>query len=150
MTFGSNPSIGEDSLMSRASPCGSPSTMSMRTTSASPFSTTRIAVVWPTNPLPTMVTRMSSLKLLDDRVGDLRRADGGRVVAARLHVIGHRLPFGDHGRDGGLQPVRGLRLPQMSEHQDPGEHHGHRVGLVHALVLRCTPMRGLEDGRLLP
>src|SRR5438093_3673837 len=150
MTFGSNSSIGEDSLISRASPCGSPSTMSMRTTSASPFSTTRIAVVWPTNPLPTMVTRMSGLKLCDDRVGDLRRADGGWVVAARLHVVGHRLPFGDHGRDRGLQPVRCLRLPQTSVHQDAGEHHGHGVRLVHPLVLQCAPVRALEHGRLLP
>ncbi len=32
--------------------------MSMRTTSASPFWTTRMAVVAPTNPLPTTVTRI--------------------------------------------------------------------------------------------
>src|SRR5438876_550452 len=57
--FGPNPSTGADSHMSRASPCGSPSMMSIRTTSsASPFCTTRIAVVAPTNPLPTTVTRI--------------------------------------------------------------------------------------------
>src|SRR2546422_8367624 len=56
--FGWNPSMGLDSFMSRDTPCGRPSTMSMRTTSARPFWTTRIAVVAPTNPLPTIVTRM--------------------------------------------------------------------------------------------
>src|SRR6185436_9163866 len=55
---GSNPTTGEASFMSSAMPCGRPSTMSIRTTSASPRSTIRIAVVCPTNPLPTTVTRM--------------------------------------------------------------------------------------------
>src|ERR671934_2173659 len=54
---GSNPSTGDDSRMSRAIPSGRSSMMSMRTTSARPFWTTRIAVVAPTNPLPTTVTR---------------------------------------------------------------------------------------------
>src|SRR5919109_351672 len=45
--------------MSRASPWGRPSMMSMLTTSARPFWTTRMAVVAPTNPLPTTVTRIS-------------------------------------------------------------------------------------------
>src|SRR5438105_11256288 len=57
--FGSNPSIGADSHMSSARPCGRPSMMSIRTTSsASPFWTIRMAAVAPTNPLPTTVTLM--------------------------------------------------------------------------------------------
>ena len=58
--FGSKPSTGADSRMSRAIPWGSPSMMSMVTTSsARPFCTTRMAVVAPTNPEPTTVTRIA-------------------------------------------------------------------------------------------
>ena len=34
----------------------------------------------------------------DDRVCDLARPDGGRVVAGRLHVVGHARPLADHAR----------------------------------------------------
>src|SRR3954468_2633104 len=73
--FGSNPSKGADSLMSSARPWGRPSTMAISTTSsARPFCTTRMAVVAPTNPLPTMVTFMCVL--LDVRPVPERRSTG--------------------------------------------------------------------------
>src|SRR5712691_12329054 len=83
---GSKPSTGEDSLMSRAMPWGSPSTMSMRTTSARPFCTTRMAVVAPTNPLPTTVTRMAwSPRRASGDVPRLRPERAHDPVAALHH-----------------------------------------------------------------
>src|SRR5712692_1157585 len=62
--------IGPDSIMSSALPAGTPSKMSVKTTSASSRSTMRCAVVDPTNPPPTTVTffllmpRLVSWKIL--------------------------------------------------------------------------------------
>src|SRR5205085_11109647 len=115
--FGSKRSTGDDSLMSSASPCGRPSTMSISTTSASPRWTIRIAAVCPTNPLPTTVTRIGSglLELLDHGVGDVGGADGRRIAARRLHVVRERLPFGDHRGDRSLHAVRCLLLLQVPD-----------------------------------
>ena len=76
------PTTGDDCRRSSASPCGRPSTMSIRTTSARPRSTTRIAVVCPTNPLPTTVTRM------EGRLGSGATilASAGRLLAAAREV----------------------------------------------------------------
>ena len=38
----------------------------------------------------------ASLQPGDDRVGHLRGADRGRIVAVRLHIVGDILAFGDH------------------------------------------------------
>src|SRR5439155_15596686 len=66
---GWNPSIGADSRMSSASPCGRPSTMSISTTSsASPFWTIRMAAVAPTNPLPTTVTLMEPPRVDEEAI----------------------------------------------------------------------------------
>src|SRR3954451_20176942 len=121
--FGSKRSTGDDSLMSSARPCGRPSTMSIKTTSARPRWTILIAAVCPTNPLPTTVTRMdaattpSAVELLDHGVRDIGGADGRRIVSRRLHVVRERLPRGDHGGDRGLEAVGGLLLLQVTEHQ---------------------------------
>src|SRR6266498_387887 len=159
-----NPSIGRDWFMSSASPCGSPSTMSVITTSsASPFSAMRWTVVEPYLPAPTTVTFMlvDSLPLRcgglpvagrsgalahrgDDRVGDVAGADGGGVVAVRLHVVGDAAALGDDLGEPPLQPVGGLALAEVAEHQHAGEHHRHRVDLVLALVLWGRSVRGLE------
>src|SRR5881397_629787 len=127
--LGSNPSIGEDSFMSRATPWGSPSTMSTSTTSARPFWTTRMAVVAPTNPLPTMVTRMSaSLPLLGGqglrqsgiqvarRVAELAPGLGVGCVERGPHVLQH-LPHvrgeagqsADHRAEGHPELQRAIR-----------------------------------------
>src|SRR5919202_2119036 len=108
-------------LMSSALPCGRPSLMSVRTTSTWSRSASTCAHVAPTLPAPTTVTFRRSLtstsQLLDDRVGDLARPDGGRVVARRLHVVGDALALADHVRDRALEPFGGLALLEGPQHQ---------------------------------
>src|SRR5919198_3045571 len=89
--WGSNPSTGADSLMSRAMPWGRPSMMSIRTTSAKPLWTTRMAVVAPTNPLPTTVTRMARpLRDLLPAVAGPGPDGPHHAVAALHHDPAHR------------------------------------------------------------
>ena len=76
------------------------------------------------------------------------RPDRSRVVAGRLHVVGDALALGDHGGDGGFEPLRRVGLAEVVEHQLPGEDHRGRVDLVLALVLRRRAVRRLEDGRV--
>src|SRR5437016_1068658 len=94
--------------MSSASPCGRPSTMSIRTTSsASPACATRMAAVAPTNPLPTMVTRT-------------RRLPTHKVEEAILRGE-HALPRGPKGPARGELEAGGDRGrgpdPCLLEHQ---------------------------------
>src|SRR5574338_1194969 len=58
------PTTGAASARSSPLPCGSPSTMSTRTTSARPASAIRWAVVAPTLPAPTTVTLLRAIALL--------------------------------------------------------------------------------------
>src|SRR5579864_9244357 len=58
--------MGVDSYRSRALPAGTPSRISVITTSPSPESTMRCAVVEPTNPPPTTVTFFRIYKLLGE------------------------------------------------------------------------------------
>src|SRR5580704_16733095 len=70
--------IGVDSSRSKALPAGTPSRISVITTSARPRSTTRCAVVEPTNPPPTTVTFFripSSFVKLTIRSGSSSRAN---------------------------------------------------------------------------
>src|SRR5512134_2451838 len=117
--LGSKPTTGADCFMSSARAWGSPSMMSIRTTSASPRSRRRMAVLCPTNPLPTTVTRiddapgdrLAALILAiarpgeprDHGVGDLVGGRRRGVVARGPQVVGDRAPVGDHGRDGRLE-----------------------------------------------
>src|SRR5881397_3624535 len=134
--FGSNPSTGDDSFMSSARPWGSPSMMSISTTSsARPFCTTRMAVVAPTNPLPTMVTFIvviSSWSVYRWRSGSRR----GLVVAG---LRAHRplelvAPLDERARDRAGHAlrvevaIRGLDnrlLDEVPRVHPPGERHGH-------------------------
>src|SRR2546430_4771438 len=93
----------------------------------------RIAVVPPTLPAPTTVTFLraatSVLPALEpphDLVGDLRGADRGRVVRARLHVVRDVFALGDDVGQGALQPIAGLGLVHVAQHHRPAEHHRHR------------------------
>src|SRR6266536_4359423 len=105
MMIGSKPSIGADSLMSRASPWGRPSMMSIITTSsARPFCTIRIAAVAPTNPLPTTVTRNS---IASNARGNAQEESYG-FSADRLTNCGLR--------GGGDRAVDGAQ-PGLLEHQ---------------------------------
>src|SRR5512134_1618808 len=129
--FGSKPTTGADCLMSSARACGSPSTMSMRTTSARPRSRRRMAVLCPTNPLPTTVTRiedapgdrLAALILAsaqageprDHGVGDLLGPGRGGVVPRRPQVVRDRATLRDHGRDGLLEAIARLGLAEVTE-----------------------------------
>src|ERR671919_580109 len=81
--------------------------MSVITTSSTRRrSAMRRAVFEPTLPAPTTVTLLTGLlspasQLRDHRVGDLRRAHGGEVVAVGFHVVGHVLALGDDRRQRG-------------------------------------------------
>src|ERR1700674_4533498 len=98
-TRASEPIIGVDSSRSSALPAGTPSRISVSTTSAKPRSMMRCAVVEPTNPPPTTVTflRMQS-SLLEVRFPQWRPSGirkGSRVLRygelggsdAGLHVL---------------------------------------------------------------
>ncbi len=85
----------------------------------------------------------------DDRVCVFGRADGGRVVARRLEVVGHALAVGDDGRDRRFEALRCVALAEVLEHELAGEDHRRRIHLVLALVLRGRAVRRLEDGRVL-
>ena len=96
----SKPSIGPGLGMSRPLPCGTPSTMSTRTTSASSLSAMRCAAVAPTLPAPTTVTFDSwnsgmktrwTLHVGDDGVGELRGLQLGRSFHQTRQVVGHLL-----------------------------------------------------------
>src|SRR5437899_273494 len=106
---GSNPSTGADSFMSRAMPCGRPSMMSISTTSARPFCTTRIAVVAPTNPLPTTVTLMSRLLRLERVAGS--PGPRGAVASLGAQSPQHPVPpLDDEPPDGAGRRAR-LEVP---------------------------------------
>src|ERR671935_313043 len=79
--------MGADSFMSRVIPWGRPSMMSIRTTSARPFWTTRMAVVAPTKPLPTTVARTAGSASAVAGAGSDRAHD---PVAALDHDPAHR------------------------------------------------------------
>src|SRR6266540_7322716 len=133
--------------MSSALPWGRFSMMSTRTTSEWSRRATSCATVAPTAPAPMTVTllRNGRAQLLDDRVGHLARPDGGGIVSGRLHVLGDALSLGDDLGDGSLEAVGRLHLVEVTEHEDAGEHHRHRVRLVLACVLGRRAMCGLED-----
>src|SRR5205814_4699141 len=73
---------------------------------------------------------MDRRQLSDHRVGELARADRGGVVAVRLQVVGHVLADRDDRGDRALEPVAGLALADVPQHERAGEHEGHRVHLV--------------------
>src|SRR4051794_37747252 len=136
--FGSNPSTGADSFMSSARPWGRPSMMSISTTSsARPFCTTRMAVVAPTKPLPTMVTFMARSSSSDEcSIRAARSGSGARRRAVALLRAERPLELvpalherpSDRAREAvGLQvPVgrldRGL-VDQVARVHVPGERH---------------------------
>src|SRR2546430_11524401 len=124
--------------MSSDSPWGSPSTMSIRTTSsASPFWTTRIAVVAPTNPLPTIVTRMpKSSRPGDGQEAILRRNRRGRSGAATSRGGGLRRDQDARYRDLGLLEHEGEVVRRRGD--------GHRVHHGHGLVLDQLEERLVE------
>src|SRR2546429_4627537 len=66
-------------------------------------------------------------ELLHQRVGHLARADGGGVVAVRLHVVGERPALADDLRDRALERVGGRRLLHVAEHEDARENERPRV-----------------------
>src|SRR3990172_3100776 len=127
-----------------------PTTVTLRRISDLPFG----CLVWatgawtgggPASNLQPPTSRSSHrLQLFDDGVRDLRGAHGRRVVRRGLHVVGHPLPLGDDGGQGGLQAVAGLHLADVAEHHHAGEHHRHRVHLVHAGVLGGAAVDRLE------
>src|SRR5919197_2043224 len=116
---GSNPSIGADWRMSRACPWGSPSMMSMLTTSASPFWTTRIAGVAPTNPLPTTVTRISQAYCVGggSRPTETSQAPGSKSFAEQRAnpVLRQRRGLGcvHEFNEGAYEQLRLLNLREM-------------------------------------
>src|SRR3954453_5835143 len=81
----SYPSTGAASFRSRARPCGLPSMMSIRTPSPRPFSSRRIAAVWPTNPLPTTVIFMATRSPCVRESSGYRRHQIAGVRDRRLH-----------------------------------------------------------------
>src|SRR4051794_6355652 len=101
--------------MSSALPWGSPSLMSTSTTSAWSRAASTCAHVAPTFPAPTTVIfrrplilrslcGRGGLELFDQRVRDLARAHGGRVVARALHVVRDALALADQLGDRTLEP----------------------------------------------
>ena len=89
-----------------------------------------------------------SSEFVDDRVGDLARPNGRRVVSRGLHVVREALTLGDHGGDCGLEPRCCAGLVEMIEHELAGQDHRDRVDLVLAPVLRRRAVGRLEDGRI--
>ncbi len=73
--------------------------------------------------------------------------DRGRVPAG-LEVVGDGSSFPNRLRDGSLQAVGRINLPEVAEHHYSREHHGHRIDLVLAGVLGSAPVGGLKDGDL--
>src|SRR3990172_5011891 len=158
--------IGPASSRSRALPCGSPSTISTRTTSASSFSTVYWATEAPTLPAPTTVTfgrifpsRGSGFTVHSSLVPGLRSAHvfddgicklGALQLGGTLHqpskIIGHALLL-----DGLLEPMVdavGRRLPaQVLEHHGPGEDDRAGVHLVLARVFRGGAVGRLKERR---
>src|SRR5690242_17047064 len=92
------------------------------------------------------LTTGDSIESVDNSVGELRRADSGWVVGARLQVVGHALALGDHARYRALQAVRRLALAQVPQHHHAGQHRGGWVDLVLTGVLRGAAVDRLEDG----
>ena len=58
------------------------------------------------------------------------------------------LPFGDHAADGRLDPVRGVGVAEVAEHQRARQDQRRRIGLVQARVLGRGAVDRLEDRRL--
>src|SRR6188472_3431962 len=73
---------GAASARSRPLPCGNPSTMSTRTTSARPASAMRWAVVAPTFPAPITVTLLRAMRC--DSLARCGRWDGWAAILRRL------------------------------------------------------------------
>src|SRR5437762_7394464 len=87
---------------------------------------------------------MDRRQLADHRVRELARADRRGVIAVRLQVVGHVLADRDDRGDRALEPVAGLPLADVSQHERPGQHERHRVHLVLAGVLRRGAVDRLE------
>src|SRR4029077_10453274 len=87
---------------------------------------------------------MDRRHLLDHRVRELLRADRGRVVAVRLEVVRDVLADRDHRGDRALEPITGVALADVLQHERAREHEGHRVHLVLAGVLRRRSVDRLE------
>src|SRR4029077_13031865 len=81
---------------------------------------------------------------LDHRTRELLRADRGRVVAVGLEVVRDVLADRDHRGDRALEPIAGVALTDVPQHERAREHEGHRVHLVLAGVLRRRSVDRLE------
>src|SRR5690348_2098748 len=97
--------IGVDSSKSRAFPAGTPSRISVMTTSASPRSTIRCAVVEPTNPPPTTVTFLRMYKYLLYEFDDDRKIFQGPQSSSRPRAL--RITMASRP-DNALHACRGL------------------------------------------
>src|SRR5213080_2092775 len=104
-------SMGMDSSRSRPLPCGTPSMMSIRTTSANSFEAIQCAAVAPTFPEPTIVTFLRMVSFLhraqsrsahvfDDVIRELARRDFGCALHQPLEIVCNFLL-----QDGALHPM---------------------------------------------
>src|SRR5690606_17509614 len=131
--------------MSSARPLAFWSAMSIRTTSASSFTAIARATVAPTFPAPptTVTLRFMRLPLLqagcpsqvlDDRVGELRRAQLRRALHQACQVVRDPLLLDGPAERGGDQ-VRSLLPAEVLEHHHARQDDGRRVDDVLAGVL---------------
>src|SRR5215212_6513103 len=120
-------------MRSRARPCGFPSMMSINTTSPRPFSSRRIAAVWPTKPLPTTVVFMTerSYRVGCDQATEPLRAPSDSSAVSEL---------GDHGVGDAEGAGGGPVIPHGARQDQP-----ERVGSVGAGKIVRGPVRRLED-----
>src|SRR5882724_5002264 len=137
-------SMGIDSSRSNPLPCGTPSTMSTRTISASSFEAIQWAAVAPTFPEPTMETffRMSSPELLfarrlfrhcaqgihvlDHVIGKLAGFDFFCARHLALKIVGHSLLLDGLFHRVLDEPRRFIPAQQLEQHH-AGE--DHRAGI---------------------
>src|SRR2546428_14063394 len=79
--------------------------------------------------LPGGYSLRTCLELCDDRVGNLARTDGGRIVPLLLQVVGDVLAGGDPVRDGRVEGVGGGDFPSGARLRPPGSDNRHSVDL---------------------
>src|SRR5436305_3455305 len=147
--------MGMASSRSSPLPWGTPSMMSMSTTSASSLPAIQWAAVAPTLPAPTTVTflRMGNsfrrsdfgLHVFDHVAGELAGANFGGARHQPLEIVSNFFLL-----DGALErffnQARGLFPAHEVEHHDAGENHRARVDDVFIGVLGRGAVGGLEDG----